>query len=185
MSDRAILVFAVFLVALVFVSIRSCYDPGKEVVTETRVDTIRVSDTVVVNRFRRDTFNSVLVDSVPVVYWDTVYRDTVYRYVHRMVDSIVNIENMIIAGGKVYESKLTYEICVPERIVTNTVTVNRVEKSYIYRSGLYLGASVGYPLNIGGVVGWQFKNGSMLFAQKSFLSPEKFEVCLVSPVFKK
>ena len=172
------------MAALVFISFRSC-DPSIRVDRVVVVDTVHVSDTVLINRLKTDTIKSVLVDSVPVVYWDTVYQDTVYRYVYHVSDSVVSIENMIIAGGKVYESNLSYRVTIPERIVTNTITVNKVEKVHEYRKGLYLGASIGYPLNISGAVGWQFNNGSMLLAQKSFLSPEKFELCLITPIFKK
>lgn len=184
MLDRKLIIIAVLVAALVFTNFRSC-DRSIRVDREVVIDTVQVSDTVLINRVRRDTIKSVLVDSVPVVYWDTVYRDTVYRYVQNIEDSLVSIENVIVAGGRVYESNIQYLVTVPERVITNTVTINRTEKVLEYRKGLYLGTTIGYPLNISGVAGWQFKSGSMLLAQKSFLSPEKFELCLITPVFKR
>jgi len=148
-------------------------------------DTVRTSDTVIIKKRYRDTVVINTTDSIPVVYWDTVYKDSVSWYVVNYSDSMVNIDNEILAGGKVYETKFWYNISVPERVITNTTTVTNTETVLAYRKGLYFGFGVGYPMSIGAAIGWQFKDGSFLLGQKDFLNKETFNVCLVTPVFRR
>jgi hypothetical protein len=171
-------------IVLAVLLFRSCKG-NSSFVDRITIDTVVVSDTVVVDRTYSDTISVVLKDSVPVVYWDTVYMDTVYQYVANYSDSLVCIENQILTGGKVYETNFWYSIVVSERTITNTVTINKVESVMKYRNGLYAGGYVGYPLSVGGSIGWQFKDGLFVLAQKDFLNKETFNVCLVTPIFRR
>ena len=154
-------------------------------VDRVKTDTVRTSDTVVIKRRYRDTVTISTVDSIPVVYWDTVYKDSVSWYVVNYSDSNLTVDNQILAGGKVYETKFWYNISVPERVITNTTTVTNTETVLAYRKGLYFGFGAGYPLTINAAIGWQFKNGSIILGQKDFLNKETFNVCLVTPVFRR
>jgi hypothetical protein len=154
-------------------------------VDRVKTDTVRMSDTVVIRRRYRDTVTISTVDSIPVVYWDTVYKDSVSWYVVNYSDSNLTVDNEILAGGKVYETRFKYNISIPERVITNTVTVTNTETTTSYRKGLYFGFGAGYPLTINAAIGWQFKNGSIILGQKDFLNKETFNVCLVTPVFRR
>lgn len=188
MFDRRIIVSTAFGAVVVFLLMyKGC---GKTSIVDRFIDRIKTdtlwsSDTIVIKKKYRDTVAINTVDSIPVVYWDTVYRDSLNLYVVNYSDSVINIDNEILSGGRVYETKFKYAVCIPEKIVTNTITVTNKETVLAYRRGLYFGFGAGYPLSINAAIGWQFKNGSIILGQKDFLSKETFNVCLVTPVFRK
>jgi hypothetical protein len=188
MFDRRIIASTAFGAVVVFLLM---YDGcGKTSVVDRYVDRIKTdtlwsSDTVVIKKRYRDTVTISTVDSIPVVYWDTVYEDSVRWYVVNYSDSNITVDNEILAGGKIYETKFWFNYSFPEKIITNTVTVTNTETTMSYRKGLYFGFGAGYPLSINAAIGWQFKNGSIILGQKDFLSKETFNVCLVTPVFRR
>jgi len=181
--NKNILIAVLVAAIVILLNIKGC---ERKITVETpyrTVDTTVLTDTFVRTVLRKDTvYNSVVLEKY---YWDTLYKDSLYEYVSVNGDSNVTINERFLSKGEVVEHTIDWCVEIPEKIITNTVTIKEKEIYREWKKGFVGGLYLGYPFQVGGSLGYRNKKGGIFYVEKDFLELQNFRVGWMQSISKK